>query len=279
MEVQAADEVFNREPDEVYCERECLDLPSDASVIALVSPPGTGKTKALCRCLEKISKDLETDPPRVVYVTHRHTLTSKAVATLPSLNGRSWLSYADIRGLIDIEQHQLIIIQYEATGRLTGYCKENCKNMILVLDEFNSTLHQMHGTFGDPMMAQYAFYHLSQWCNWVVAMDAHMDQERLDILERYTGRQAYLIQNTFRSRAHQTFKLTTNVSQTMAFIINSLSQGECVISPCFSKANGEELYKLVKANFGDSKTVLIYNSENRWNGEDVNINHVICKLL
>jgi len=262
---------FERSPDEQYCERECLELPLYANVLALVSACGSGKTKAFCRWLVEISKLFRDDPPIVVFVTHRRTLTTKAVETLPKLNDRSWISYEAIKGPIDLRQHSLVVIQYEAMGRITGYSEKNYSKVILVLDELNSILHQMHSSFANPVMAHFAFNQFCQWGKHVVAMDAYMDQERLDILERYTGRRAYLIQNTFKGRARQTFRLTRDENKTMAFVIDALEREKCVISPCFSKEVGNKLYKFAKEHFGDSKTILVYNSENRWDGVDVNI--------
>jgi hypothetical protein len=225
----------------------------------------------MCRFLETISKQDGGDPPLVVYVTHRRSITKKAVATLPKLNDRPWISYDDITGPIDIQEHNLIVIQYESMSRLTGYGQEEFRNIIVVLDEFNSTLHQMHGTAGNPIMAQFTFCKLSRMSTYVIAMDANLDQERLDILERYTGRRAYLIQNTFKSRAHQVFRITRERHNAMRFIFEALQRDERVISPCFSKEMGEKLFKFVKANFGDTKTVLMYNSDHRWDGEDINV--------
>ena len=65
----------------------------------------------------------------------------------------------------------------------------------------------------------------------------------------------------------------------MKFIIDKLQKGENVIAPCFSKSAGGKLYKLAKATFGDSKKILMYNSENRWDGEDINVTWKAANLV
>jgi hypothetical protein len=85
------------------------------------------------------------------------------------------------------------VIQFEAMGRITGFSDRNCNNIVLVLDELNSILHQMQKSLGNQIMTHCEFNQICQWCKHFVSGDAYMDQERLDILERYAGCQAYFI--------------------------------------------------------------------------------------
>jgi hypothetical protein len=78
--------VFNRRPDEVYCERECRDLHFHPGFQVLVSPCGTGKTKSLHRYLLGLAD--QCDDLCVINATHRHATSDKAFATLPKLNNR-----------------------------------------------------------------------------------------------------------------------------------------------------------------------------------------------
>ena len=266
--------IFKRAPDELYCEREVRDLPMNKRVIALRSPCGTGKTKAFCRYLQSIPEKGRC----VVFVTHRKAISKKAAATLPVINGNFWFIYNDSKGLIDINNHPLIVIQYESLGRLIGY-EENYSNIILVLDEFNSICHQMHGKFGNPMKAQQCFYDLTQKSKHVIAMDGYLDQERMDILERYTACQSYLIHNSFNSRANQVFNFTTEQNKAIAYIISSVKKGEHVIVPCMNKSLAEDIYTQAMASFGDSKKILLFTRDNPWSGEDINITWVQADLV
>jgi hypothetical protein len=199
--------VFKRAPDEIYSDPEVRDLPLDQRVIALRSPCGTGKTKALTRLLLQLYTQAGSadKAPRIVFVTHRRAVSQKAVETLPILNNCHWIHYQDIKGPINVNEHPLIVIQYESLGRLTGY-ENSTDKFVLVLDEFNSICHQMHGTFGDPISAQLCFYDLNQTSAHVIAMDGYLDQDRLDILELYTQSHAYLIHNQINSRRNQAIR-------------------------------------------------------------------------
>jgi hypothetical protein len=276
---QALSDDGNQPPDEVYCEPVCRNLSLDAGVKVLVAPCGTGKTKSMHCLLLDLAKRHAVDHLLVVLVTHRHATSSKALTTLPMLNNRSWVKYDNIRGPIDIEKHQLIVIQYESLSRLTGYCKKNYGRIILVLDEFCSIGHQMHGNLGNPVMAQLRFYELCRYSRYVLAMDAHFDQRYLDILKRYTGRRTHVTQNTFQSRAHQTFKITSDEKQSIEFVIRQMQQGNHVIAPCFCKDTAEKIYKAAKSNFGDSKNILLYTGESRWDGEDINVSWKLADLV
>ena len=258
--------IFKRAPNELYCESEVRDLPLDRRVIALRSPCGTGKTKALMRLLK--SHGLQIEDVMILEVTHRKTVSNKAVKALAKLTGRPCLNYKDMKGPIDINQHPILVAQYEALGRLIGY-EKNYKKIIVVLDEFNSICHQMHSNFGNVLKAQQVFYDLTQNSQHVIAMDGYLDQERLDILERYTGCQSYLIHNSFKSRADQVFTITTEQKKSVAYIISSMQKGEHVIVPCMNKSLAGYIHNQVVACFGDSKKILIYTHDNPWCGEDI----------
>ena len=80
----------------------------------------------------------------IVYVSHRKALTEKALATLQPINGHSWKSYKDTEKEIDLKDNWLIIVQYEALGRIKGYAESNSHKLIFVLDEFNSICHHWY---------------------------------------------------------------------------------------------------------------------------------------
>ncbi len=205
----------------------------------------------------------------VVFVTHRRALSAKACATLPSLNGASWVHYKDVSGQIDLHSHPLLVVQYESLSRVVGFEDPNLK-IILVLDEFNSTCHQMQGTYGAPSISQQSFLSILEVSSKVVAMDGCFDQDRLDIFEKYIGQKAHLIHNQFKSRRKNEFKQTRDVAATRRFIIERLALGENIISPCMAKGLAEKLYQEVVAHFGDSKKVLLFTRDSPWDGSDVN---------
>jgi hypothetical protein len=274
---------FHREPNERYSEPLVRDLPTDQRVLAIAAPCGTGKTKAFVRFIQSMAEQSELT---IVYVSHRKALTEKAMATLPPLNGNAWHSYKGTKTEIDLRKTPLVVIQYEALGRLKGYSnhsnqsgQNNTSKLILVLDEFNSICHQMHSKYGDPVMAQLVFYQLMQCASCAVAMDGYLDQHRVDILEKYAEQPAYLIHNTFKSRSNHIVNHTRDVTKTVSYILQCLSEGSHIICPCMSKKQAEDLYTQAKTQFGDSKSVILYTRDNTWKGEDVNVAWASADLL
>ena len=128
----------------------------------------------------------------------------------------------------------------------------------------------MRSNCGNPVLAQQVFYDLMQTASCVVAMDGYLDQYRLDILEKYAEQPAYLIHNEYQSRSNHTVHYTKDVKNTVAYILQSLTQGCRIICPCMSKTQAEEIYTEASLKFGDSKHVLLYTRDNTWKGEDVN---------
>ena len=187
--------IFNRPPDEQ------LDIPHLSHfppyrAVAVRSPCGTGKTKAMDQTLISMAS---TQQICVVYVTHRRTLSLKAVSMLPRLNGRCFEHYNTISGDIHLVTHPLLVCQYEALGRITDLLTIQLP-IICICDEFLSIGHQMHSKYGDVAMAQCVFDQLMKLSAHVFALDGYFDQIRLDIFEKYVGCPAYLIHNTFKSR-------------------------------------------------------------------------------
>ena len=265
VEQARACDIFARPPDETYAEPELRDLPAERA-IAIRSPCGTGKTKAFVRHIERYSREADIS---IVFIAHRRALSRKAVETFPAINGCSWTYYKDVAGPINIREHPQLVIQYESIGRLEGFDTDSRK-LVLVLDEFNSLCHQMHSGFGRPVVSQQCFYDLVQCSTRLIAMDGYLDQDRLDILERYLGQPVHLIHNRFESRRHHTFEITTDPTGARLFILDCVARGEHVINPCMDKSVAEGIYCQAVARFGPSRRVLLFTRDNPWDGADVN---------
>ena len=260
------DDIFLRPPDELYAEAELRDLPAKRA-IAIRSPCGTGKTKAFVRHIEHFSRVADIS---VVFIAHRRALSRKAVETFPLINGCSWTYYKDVAGPINIRQHPQLVIQYESIGRLEGFDTDS-RQLVLVLDEFNSLCHQMHSGFGRPVVSQQCFYDLVQCSARLIAMDGYLDQDRLDILERYLGEPAHLIHNRVESRKPHVYEVTSDPTGARLHILDCVARGEHVIVPCMDKSVAESIYCQAVARFGDSKRVLLFTRDNPWDGADVNV--------
>ena len=273
-QINAYNGVFKRVPDEFYSEKHVRDL-SLKRAIALRSPCGTGKTKKVVSLLESLAS---TKDICVIFVTHRKALSQKAILTLPPLNGNSWVHYKDHKGMINVCVTPLVVIQYESLSRLTGL-EDSSRRVVFILDEFNSICHQMHSDFGNVVMSQKRFCDLIRKSNHVIAMDGYLDQQRLDIFEKYLGQPAYLIHNQVKHRSHHVVERTRDQKSTTTFILNSLSQGKHIICPCMDKSLAEEIYTQTKQVFGETKHILLFTRDNPCEDGDVNESWKLADLV
>ena len=205
----------------------------------------------------------------VVVCSTRRATTLKAVQTLPQLNGLECGDYKEISGQIDLRVQRNVVVQYESLSRVVGFDDPNL-NVIFVLDEFNSICHQMQSEYGAPNPAQQTFIQLIAKSVNVIAMDGCLDQDRVDIFEKYAGQKIHLIHNKFKSRRNNTYRQTYDVVGTRRFVMDCLAMHEPVISPCLSKGFAEKLYQEVVARFGDSRVALLFTRDAPWDGTDVN---------
>ena len=111
----------------------------------------------------------------MVWVVHRRALSREAQQKLPRLGGNKWVHYKEIEGQINVEEHPLVIAQYELLSRITGL-EGSKKKLVVVLDEFKSLCNQMDSKYGDSIMAQTCFYELLQNSDHIIAMDGHLDK-------------------------------------------------------------------------------------------------------
>jgi hypothetical protein len=262
--------VFSRQPDETYNAPLLKKLPTVHRVVAVRSACGTGKTKCLTSML--IDED-KVRNMNVIVICHRKSLSKKVRQTFPSLKGSDWFYYTDHKKPVNAREHPYMVFQSESLGRLMyeGLLKDSDRETILVIDEAVSVFHQFKSDFGNREATQSMFYHLCQNAEMVIALDGYLDQDTLDIFEKYTGEQAYLIHNTYQSRAAHKVQFTRDVKGATRQLLKCVQKGERCIAPCFSKEHAENIYKQAKALFGDTKKVLLYTQDCPLNGADVNV--------
>jgi hypothetical protein len=236
----------------------------DHRVIALKAQCGMGKTKAMHDWLRTLS------PQCIVFITHRKTLSRDAFQRLPQLQGGRWVIYNTIHGPIYLAEHRFVIIQFESLSRLIF---ENCADITIIMDEVCSIFKQMNSGAGDSACSQIVFSELCLRADHVLAMDGHLDQLRVDVLNRYCKSNAYVIHNTFQRKLDQNHvvRFTDDRKSTIEYIVDQLSKGEKIHCPCLCKEVAKQIHSLIKTKFGDSKVALLYTSEDQMDPEvDIN---------
>ena len=244
--------------DLIYSHKSVRPLPTIHRVMVLVAQCGMGKTNAMHKWLREAAPDF------VIFITHRKMLTRDAQKRMPQFGDVPWVAYDEVEGPLYLSHHKFIIVQLESLGRLN---LEGCTNVTVVMDEFCSLCKQMESHCGDRSRTQINFIGLCETATHVLAMDGHMDQRRIDVLNRYCKSNAHVIQNTYKRKFEQQHHVcfTRDEGKAIAYIIDLLRRGEKVHVPCFSKEIVDMVVQAVKTEFGDSKSVKSYTRDNRWN--------------
>jgi hypothetical protein len=215
----------------------------------------------------------ETGEPRLIFVQHRKSLSRTTHNTFPLIHGVQLSHYQDkdIKGEIDIDDLSGLIIQVESLARISDESlKRYGKETILILDEFASIVKQMESGMGHCARTSAVFNYLMQEADLVVAMDGYFDQARLDILEKYGKESALLIINTFKSRAEHKVEFSQSARHTLEWQLDQMEKGKRCMCPCSEKTQAERIVEAIKERFGDSKVVILYTSEQQWDGLDIN---------
>ena len=183
---------------------------------------------------------------------------------MPQLGDVPWVAYDEVEGPLYLSHHKYVIVQLESLGRLN---LEGCTHVTVVMDEFCSLCKQMNSTYGDRSRTQINFIGLCETAEHILAMDGHMDQRRIDVLNRYCKSNAYVIHNRYQRKFEQGHHVsfTRDQAKAIAYAMKLLRNGEKVHMPCFSKETVDMVVQAVKAEFGDSKIVKSYTREKRWN--------------
>jgi len=131
-----------------------------------------------------------------VFAGHRTALAGTAMGLLPELlDKHPWVWARNMTGPIYLADSLYVVTQIESLCRL---CLQNCElgEIGLILDECNSINRQLESTCGDHAKAQSCFEILCENAH-VLALDGFLDQDRINVLQRYTKSEVYTIENTF----------------------------------------------------------------------------------
>jgi hypothetical protein len=237
--------------------------PLKERVIALKAQCGMGKTKAMHAFLEAEQPDF------AIFVTHRKSLSRDALQRLPALRAGSkgpspkdWVVYDSIKGRIRLSEHRFVIIQYESLARLA---LDGCENFTLIMDEVCSIFKQMESGAGDHYAAQVVFSRLCLKAKRILAMDGHLDQQRVDVLSRYCTDEVFVIHNRFQRKLDQNYdiRFTDDRKMTIEYVVDLLQKGERVHCPCLCKALARQIFQVVKQKFGESKVAQLYTGDDQ----------------
>ena len=227
--------------DETYNERFVRDLPMGKAVIAIKSAHGTGKNVACSAFINSLPSDI-----CIFQLTH--------------------CSVTETGLTIDTARHKNVVCQYESLGKVLPYRGR----YVVIIDEVNAVLNQITSPCCDTHAAHHRFVNLMHRAECVVVMDVFLDNDRVNLINRYVCTKVYVIHNEYQTLSEHDFTFLHDAAQSIKLLDLWITQGLNVIIPCSSKSAAETVYAYVKTLLTEEE-VQIHTSEKRCpNGSDVN---------
>lgn len=204
---------------------------------------GTGKTNALMRYIDKLPKNA-----RILASSFRETYTIEMMRRL------LLKSYKGILGEIDPHKYPRLIVQCESIGRV-----KSVKIGLLILDEIEAIIKQFYSkTQKDGPYAWSKFEYFIKTAERVICMDANLSQETINYIESLRGPGLLHHNETIpRTTKHQ---ITTDRESVEQMLLELLTSGAKIVSPCTSLEQAKAIEKLAREKFPDKK-IKIYHRE------------------
>lgn len=242
-----------------YNEPVMRDYPTEKDLY-IRAAMGLGKTEALLRMLDKLTKDNPT--LSILVITFRKSL---AYEFQNKFSGLGIESYNNIKGDIRTDEHKRVICQTESIHRLQNPYD------IVILDECESILDQLLAKTHKSLPIVHATIAMVlEHSARIISMDANLSIRTTKYINCFrNNKPAYYIHNTFNRK--QQFKhrdkgvpvnhLTTSKSLISAKIITSLDAGEkIVVGMTISTKAIIAMGDAIREKYPDKK-IKIYTSE------------------
>lgn len=131
---------INKKPKELVKDLIIEWLDTEIKTMAIKSSMGTGKTTAVKRIL-----DYDTSLKKILWITHRQTLTKQIYGSFKSFGFKS---YMDVDG--SLFDHDRVIVQVDSLTRLQKYDAENVifkQYDLVIIDEIEGNLNHYNSPF------------------------------------------------------------------------------------------------------------------------------------
>jgi hypothetical protein len=164
--------------------------------------------------------------------------------------------YNEIKGDINLEEHQRIIIQIDSVHRLTGQCQ------LLILDEIESL--ESHLCCSEYIEKERCFNVLQnyiKYSNKLIICDATLTDDTIEAFTSKRKGKIFKILNQYKSYNHIT---ATNIhikEELFRHIEDLLTNNKNIVIPTNSKAFCRKISKFIQTNFPNIKLLSIYKNE------------------
>ena len=155
----------------------------DCRALYIKAPMKMGKTQQLIKHIKRVK------PKFLLWISFRITYTLDVIKECTKAgNDIKIANYMDIEGIIDmtVDGVRYLIVQYDSLHRLERLSEEECRDLMVVMDESESIIQQMNSLTNARALANYEqFDYFVSHCGRVICMDANLG-ERTHMLIKNT---------------------------------------------------------------------------------------------
>jgi len=214
-----------------------------------------GKTKELKKYIENNFKDTASYTNNIVIISFRQTFTNEIKNKFNNFN-----SYLDIKGDIDLNKYNKLIIQTESLHRIS--MGPNCKKPdLVILDESESIFEQFtSGNFQQFSESFAIFSWLLKYSEHIICMDANLSNRTYNILKSVRNTPIHYHENTFSRAQNDKYYFAHNEHMIYNKIFNVLKNNKKIVYITNSIKKSDIIHDMLKDDFPDKK-ILVYNSK------------------
>jgi hypothetical protein len=220
-------------------------LKKEGGCLAVMAPPGSGKTEAVRDYVKTLPED-----EKITAISFRCVLGEKQMA---DFEGLGFYHYQDPKikgGFIDTDVYRRNIIQIDSLARLF-FKYDSAPVGLLIIDEIESMFEHLCSSpfIKNPSDLMYRLASLIREAKKVIIMDANLSYGTIMFLREICGKDVYIYRNTY-IRNRRVINILANQYHVEDTIIKFLKEGKKVYVPTNSRDWGRQLMVRLK-NFKD----------------------------
>jgi Origin of replication binding protein len=212
---------------------------------------GLGKTEALTKYINSLPEDAI-----IVVLSHRISFSTELLKHIPGA-----VCYNELdKGAIDLLQKPRVIVQLESLQRLNiGALGEAGRGVdLLIMDESESVIPQLSSGLHKEFSGAWTnFNWLTKYSDTVIALDAHISQRTIDVLNVRGGDKLYIRNDKVAS--DRTILVTPSDKVWYRAVFDSIEAGEKIVIPTNSATIAKAIGLAINQRY-PSKKVQVYTA-------------------
>lgn len=260
--------INNIEWNEVYCEEKKMKpyhIPDEYNTLCIKSNMGNGKTVALEEYIKKIPKDKS-----ILIISYRVVLCDMYIERFKKYGFESYNNnvISSNRVIFCLDSIYKLLFEYEYQYEKFDY---------VIIDELDSVITHIHSPLiKNKSLVIEAFKYHTMVCNTMICLDANIDTTKcFQVIDEIRDmKKTYWVHNNYKWETNKEVYFSDDNTIEIE-LNNSLENKEKIVCVCSSKKQTEKLFnKINEIDFYKNK-IIIYNSDNKLNTNEVtNVNEL-----